>query len=128
MNDKFLPIKWSISKGRDTYGYNICTLWDGRQAYRCSGGGYDMQGTCLALWLEGNYRDRLQRLIDFEDITKLYGIGRGNKDRVYIDGAAGLGSMIDIAKAIGVEVTRSSGGRDCSLQGLFVTYGNEETN
>lgn len=118
--NKYLPLKWTISRGRDTYGNNICTLWDGRQAYRCSGGGYDMQGTCLALWLEGNYRDRLQRLLVFEGIERLYGIGRGNKDRVYIDGAAGLESMIEIAAAIGLGVTRAYNVKREALEGLFV--------
>lgn len=57
---KTLEFKWTTSRGRDTYGYNICTLYvDGRKAARCNGGGYDMKGTCLGDWVARAYRDRL---------------------------------------------------------------------
>lgn len=48
MKTKVLQFKWTISRGRDTYGYNICSLYvDGKKVSGCSGGGYDMMGTCL---------------------------------------------------------------------------------
>jgi hypothetical protein len=44
--------RWTVSRGRDTYGYNICTLYiDGRKVANCDGGGYDMQGTDMGNWL-----------------------------------------------------------------------------
>ena len=64
MESKILKLKWSISKARETEGYNICTLLDGNKRYSCNGGGYDMQGTALALWLEANFQDRLSRLLE----------------------------------------------------------------
>jgi len=55
--------KWTVSRGRDTYGYNICTLYiDGKKAARCNGGGYDMQGTCLGNWLAVHAKDLLLKL------------------------------------------------------------------
>lgn len=56
-------IKWTVSRGRDTYGYNICTLYiRGQKVARCNGGGYDMQGTVFGSWLAYAYADRLMKL------------------------------------------------------------------
>lgn len=47
-----VEFKWTISKGRDTYGYNICTAFvDGEKVGKASGGGYDMQGASLDDWM-----------------------------------------------------------------------------
>ena len=55
-----LEFRWTVSRGRETYGYNICTLYvDGRKVARCNGGGYDMKGTCLGNWIAREYADRL---------------------------------------------------------------------
>ena len=63
MNNKTLLFKWSISRGRDTYGYNICSLWihERKEATTC-GGGYDMKGTVLGEFIEKHYQDRLLKL------------------------------------------------------------------
>lgn len=48
-----LTVTWTVSRGRDTYGYNIVTLRErGDVVARCNGGGYDMRGTVFADWLE----------------------------------------------------------------------------
>ena len=62
--DKFnLKYRWTQSKARDTYGYNICTLLvDGERVARCNGGGYDMTGTSLGQWVEGKFRKELLKL------------------------------------------------------------------
>lgn len=58
-----LEFKWTVSRGRETYGYNICTLFvDGSKVAACNGGGYDMQGTSLGDWVARTYRDRLMTL------------------------------------------------------------------
>lgn len=60
---KTLEFKWTVSRGRDTYGYNICTLYtDGVKVARCNGGGYDMKGTCLGNFIAHAYADRLLAL------------------------------------------------------------------
>lgn len=52
-----IEFRWSISRGRDTDGYNICTCFvDGVKVGRCMGGGYDMQGTAMESWLNSKVR------------------------------------------------------------------------
>ena len=44
--------RWTVSRGRDTYGYNIVTLRiNGDKVASYNGGGYDMEGSCLGDWL-----------------------------------------------------------------------------
>lgn len=58
-----LEFRWTISRGRDSYGYNICSLWvDGQKVSSCNGGGYDMEGTALGTWVAARYAGRLIRL------------------------------------------------------------------
>jgi len=58
-----LHFRWTISRGRDTEGYNICTLYaNGKKAAHCNGGGYDMRGTCLADWLASECPGGIKRL------------------------------------------------------------------
>lgn len=55
--------KRTTSRGRDTYGYAICTLYvDGVKATCCNGGGYDMRGTCLGEWITEAFQDKLRKL------------------------------------------------------------------
>lgn len=65
-----LSFKWTVSKGRDTYGYNICTLKaDGKKVAQCNGGGYDMKGTCLGNLVAYHFKDEL---LKFK--TEFYGL------------------------------------------------------
>lgn len=52
-NERFIvDFVWTISKGRDTYGYNICTAFvEGQKVGQVNGGGYDMQGASLSGWI-----------------------------------------------------------------------------
>lgn len=60
---KLLEFKWTVSRGRNTYGYNICSLYEnGYKQTSCNGGGYDMQGTCLGNWITKNYSKELLKL------------------------------------------------------------------
>jgi hypothetical protein len=124
MNINHLSVTWSISRGRDTYGYNICRL-DSRQSgkrYRCSGGGYDMIGTVFGDWLESEYQSELVELVSrlpledcgysvagFRRVTeeinpRFYGLTVRPDGSVSLDGACGQSSMIRIAEALGLEV------------------------
>lgn len=121
---KRLALSWSVSRGRDTYGYNICRLDDTSTGYRfkCMGGGYDMVGTVFGDWLAANYQPELLALKDrasyvfpstgrgFHEEDRadsLYGMRYHEKgDRISLDGACGLECMIRIAEAIGLEVER----------------------
>ena len=76
-----LVFKWTVSRGRDTYGYNICSLWvDGRKVSSCNGGGYDMKGTALGNWVAARFSDELMQLDipmsrrNGEDVREYYGL------------------------------------------------------
>jgi len=113
-----LTIKWSVSRGRDTYGYNICSLWINREKVAsCNGGGYDMVGTAFGSWLGNNYADRLKKLntsefygLYFYKLKKSGGLRylkRWSKGaRILLDGGCGLSSMLEIAQKIGLVITR----------------------
>lgn len=56
--------RWTVSRARDSYGYNICTLWqDGERIARCDGGGYDMVGTVFGVFIAKQFADRLRERI-----------------------------------------------------------------
>ncbi len=42
VSETYLAVRWSTSRGRDTYGYNICSVTDQATSkrYSCKGGGY----------------------------------------------------------------------------------------
>jgi hypothetical protein len=124
VNINHLSVTWSVSRGRYTYGYNICRL-DSRQSgkrYRCSGGGYDMIGTVFGDWLESEYQAELVELVSRlplescgysdsgyrrvkEDINpRFYGLTVKPDGSVSLDGACGQSSMIRIAESLGLEI------------------------
>jgi hypothetical protein len=95
---------------------NIVKVVDKRgdiiKGVRCTGGGYDMTGTCLGQFIEQNFPEQIKRL----DSREFYGVGHWNtktKRRQYrssentrttIDGACGMSSMQDILKKIGFKM------------------------
>jgi hypothetical protein len=59
-----LAFKWTVSRARDTRGWNVCTLYvDGQKVAQCNGGGYDMEGTVLGDWLANRFADRLRERV-----------------------------------------------------------------
>lgn len=105
-----LEIRYTTSRGADTYGWNICTLRiDGRRIASCKGGGYDMRGTCLAGWIEKQFPDELRRLSPAEFYGLSFWDQRAKKFRkrwrpgyiVGLDGGCGWNSMERILNAIG---------------------------
>lgn len=62
-----LTVKWGVSRGRDTYGYTLCSLYaDGTKVAACNGGGYDMRGTVIGNWIARAFREELRTKIDRE--------------------------------------------------------------
>ncbi|EKR8463847.1 hypothetical protein P9J17_004295 [Salmonella enterica] len=140
-NINHLSLSWSTSKGRDTYGYNICRLDDRNQGarFKCMGGGYDMVGTVFGNWLEANYQDRLLALKARANYTRttdgefvpanrqdsLYGMAYLEKDnRISLDGACGIDCMIRIAEEIGLDIQRdyiAKGRRRGDTIGWFIS-------
>ena len=123
-----LTLTWGISKGRDTYGYNILTLRDEHgNKYRTMGGGYDMTGTVLGDWLEANYQDRLYRLRRRAGTTWTKRNTRNTSraansfdgmtfdrryDEVHLDGGYGERAMLTVAGAMGLDIKRSYNARN----------------
>jgi hypothetical protein len=128
----YLYISHGVSRGRDTYGYNIVSLQDAEtgKRYRCNGGGYDMVGTVVGEWLQTRFQDRLQGIKERAHVTYdfsqsprlrtenkdgLYGLANliniqkpnkktGDVDRLALDGACGINSMMRVAREIGVHI------------------------
>ena len=120
-----LALSWSVSRAQDTYGYNICRLFnpDTQKYCRCSGGGYDMIGTVFAAYLNEQHQDRLLSLANtlmqqdgvdaslpnylrFRDV---YGLTfNPQKQSVHLEGASGIDCMIRIAERIGLSVKRTN--------------------
>jgi hypothetical protein len=87
----FVEFKWSVSRGRLTYGYNICTAYvDGERVGRSMGGGYDMEGAALDKWLEQFVRPE----------HNFYGLNRRDDGSFYLDGACGLDTLL---RGLGLE-------------------------
>lgn len=130
----FLTIKWTTSRGRDTYGYNICTVRDTKRGTRhaCNGGGYDMQGTSFGNWLQDTYPERLLEIKSKahsisdgsyrqQEGGTLYGmVYRTGNETIMLDGACGLSSMMNVAKAIGLEC-ESVYNRKGHLEGIYIS-------
>lgn len=115
-----LTLSWGVSRGRDTYGHNICRLDSSNKRYKCDGGGYDMVGTVLADWLCDEFQDRLKaigsraassfnkidRYKSSSDDLSLYGMHRNDDTGIIsIDGACGVSSVITIAEAVNISIS-----------------------
>lgn len=131
-----LEISWSISKGRDTYGYNICRLDDSvsGKRYKTIGGGYDMIGTVLGEWFEDRYQSELLALAEknadkletysaaypgWQKIQGLYGL-TFDQSKAMLDGGFGVKSIIHIIEACGFEIEKSYDKRKGHLRALYV--------
>lgn len=119
---KTLKFKWTVSRGRDTYGYNICSLYvDGNKVSSCNGGGYDMQGAALANWMEEEFQEKIQKLpsncgsmdnskgfycLSFYNTKTHKKQHRFSKhvEKAHIDGACGFSSVERILNAIGYKL------------------------
>ena len=135
-----LDLSWSVSRGRDTYGYNICRLDDcttGKR-YRTSGGGYDMVGTVFGKWLAETFQDELKAhvktlpMVDcgyqvsgYLKTEGLYGLNVTPRGDIQLDGACGMSSMETIARAIGLTVERTYN-RKGHTTGFMVSRGYED--
>jgi hypothetical protein len=129
-----LTLSWSTSRGVNTYGWNICRLDDKAtgKRYRTCGGGYDMVGTVLGQWLTDAHQDRLREIGDKAgsyyskaggykshrvpssslpfgrpDPAYFYGMTRNDDTgRVSLDGACGVETVLSVALAIGLNISR----------------------
>ena len=131
-----LVISWGVSRGRETYGYNICRLdsRDSGKRYRCSGGGYDMTGTVIGDWFTSEHQEELKTLVSenqhkivdsycngkYKKIEDFYGLTINPDGSVTLDGACGRESMYNIIRACGFEV-QGEYNKKGHLIGLYVS-------
>lgn len=137
-----LHFKWTVSKGRETFGYNIVTLYvDGDKVASCNGGGYDMEGTVFAEWLQNAFQKELMNIANEANtkylITKddkhnrlsdngtYYGMSyysyedKPKKNKVILDGACGMSSMERIAEAIGLKTKHIKGSKNNNYMTVY---------
>ena len=113
---------WRLSRGRDTYGYNLLSAYDADTGknYRAMGGGYDITGTVFGEWLAATMQAELRKLaednrayyvkrpgqpFEINDTPEsLYGVYRREDGSVSIDGACGFSSVQRAAEAAGATV------------------------
>ena len=130
-----LDLSWTTSKARDTYGYNIARLDDSisGKRYKTCGGGYDMIGTVLADWFQDQHQSSLINLFEknkdkandyastgWKVLPEFYGMHyRPNDNKVALDGACGVESILRIIEACGFEVQRSHN-KKVTLQVFYV--------
>ena len=122
--NKYVTVRWGISRGRYTYGYTTCTLTvegKGRRA-SCCGGGYSLVGACLGEWLRRDFADQLQAL-DLGRLAKsgidTYGLSFWDKSTgknvtrwkegaaLHVQGACGEGSMNQILRTLGYNLIQA---------------------
>lgn len=117
-----LHLRYSTSRGQETYGYPLVSLRDETTGQRktTTGGGYDLTGTVFGAWLADNAQAQLlamagraHAVFSVADgyrsgVGDLYGMTYfPEQGRVSLDGACGLDSMVKIARTIGADVTRT---------------------
>jgi len=112
VNSHLLKFKWSISHGRNTNGYNICSLYvDGKRVASCNGGNYDMMGTSLGEWIAKTFGNELKKLSAKQFYGLFFVLRQDGQTKyvdtyvpgasVYVDGACGLECMWKILGAFG---------------------------
>ena len=128
-----LTFNWTISRGRDTYGYNICTLKDykGEKIASTCGGGYDMKGTVLGEMINKYFTHELKKLStkDFYGLSHYNPNAKTSKRRflkratsntkTYVDGGCGFDSMRRILEKIGFKIQLVKEGKNSSIYVLL---------
>ena len=95
---------YGVSRGRDTYGYNMVTLSSTTgKKFRAMGGGYDMHGQVMGEYVQFNESpDRLRAVADADDTLPITITPDG---KVIVLGASGLTSVLRLMRALGWEVS-----------------------
>ena len=102
-----LAVKRTVSKSRDTYNYNICTVQnlDTAEKFKSMGGGYDLIGSSVGKFIESTFQSELLAIKD----KAFYGFTLKVKDdveSVSLNGACGISSMESVLNAMGYTLER----------------------
>ena len=115
-----------VSRGRDTYGYNMVTLSSNTgKRFRAMGGGYDMNGQVLGEYVQFYASpDRLRAVADADDTLPVTVTPDG---KVIVLGASGETSVIRLMRALGWEVRAIRSfdrkGRVKAIIGYYINMG-----
>lgn len=99
MTQYHLELRYSVSRGHETHGWTICSLYDAmanKKLATTMGGGYDLRATVLGEWMQRIFQSQLMAL----NITDFYGLFETKNGR-RLDGGCGWSSMEAILKAMG---------------------------
>jgi hypothetical protein len=114
-----IKLTWSISKAKDTYGYNRLTALDleTKKKYVTVGSGYDMVGYVIGNLVADKLQNYLGMLTPYYMVTHTNGLQKTNASGAFyglifnqltgkaiIDGACGLSSVIKIVEACGYQL------------------------
>jgi hypothetical protein len=137
MTNYYLSERWGISRGAETYGYNVCTIETTKIGYadyvpargQCKGGGYDMAGTSLAdcLCAIPLIQEKLKARFDSVDAETIknthYSLFRRSDGSYAIDGGCGQETVKARMDEAGVTVSPNyrKKGRNMERIGWFVT-------
>ena len=75
LNGARLIFKWTVSRGRETYGLNICTLyvqtgWNKpKKVASCTRCGYDVPGACLAEYMQA-HPEQISEMLYFSTVMR----------------------------------------------------------
>lgn len=119
-----LNFKWGISRGRDTYGYNICSCYiDGYKVGTCNGGGYDMQGSSVSEFLNNAFSEELLLLSKRREEGEFYGLNyyktEDGNEKAYTSGSCGLDCMIRIINALGFKTNYKWNKKDGTMYYIY---------
>ena len=108
-----LTFQYTTSRSRERYGWPRCTLWiNGARVASCIGGGYDMKGECLGIWIKTQFFDELKKLRSTDFFGLQFYDATAKKFRqhwrpgyaIFLEGATGFSSMELILNAFGFEL------------------------
>jgi hypothetical protein len=115
-----IKITWSISKAKDTYGYNRLTALDleTKKKYVAIGGGYDMLGTVIGDLVADKLQSHISMLTPYYIITNNYGLEKTNSRNAFygltfnqltgkaiIENGCGMANVTKIIEACGYQLT-----------------------
>ena len=113
-NNNLIEFKWGTSKGTNSYGFNICSMYlNGEKLASNTGVGYDMKGTCLAEFIKKNFKDTLKTLkgneyygLSFYDPReKTYKDTYSDGCEIYLNGSAGFNAMEKVLNTCGYKLS-----------------------
>ena len=108
-NNNLIQFKWGTSKGTNSYGLNICSMYlNGKKVASNTGAGYDMKGVCLEEFikklktLNGN---EYYGFSFYDPEEKTYVDAYSDGCEVALNGSAGFSAMEKVLNACGYKLS-----------------------